>query len=118
MNSIASIKTFPLSTYSASKAASYSLTQALRTELGPKGYCTKCSPGSSRNSYGRCRRFENPADTTVVSEGIINALEAGDFHLFPDEMAKQIEAAYQSFSDNVIMVDFSNNNVEQGRVLL
>jgi hypothetical protein len=36
--------------------------------------------------------FENPADTTVVSEGIINALEAGDFHLFPDEMAKQIEA--------------------------
>jgi hypothetical protein len=46
--------------------------------------------------------FENPADTTVVSEGIINAL--GDFHLFPDEMAKQIEAA-QSFSDNVIMVD-------------
>jgi hypothetical protein len=23
--------------------------------------------------------FENPADTTVVSEGIINALEAGDF---------------------------------------
>jgi hypothetical protein len=24
--------------------------------------------------------FENPADTTVVSEGIINALEAGDFH--------------------------------------
>jgi hypothetical protein len=39
--------------------------------------------------------------------GIINALEAGDFHLFPDEMAKQIEAAYQSFSDNVIMVDFS-----------
>jgi hypothetical protein len=27
--------------------------------------------------------------------------------LFPDEMAKQIEAAYQSFSDNVIMVDFS-----------
>jgi hypothetical protein len=49
--------------------------------------------------------FENPADTTVVSEGIINALEAGDFHLFP--MAKQIEAAYQSFSDNVIMVDFS-----------
>jgi hypothetical protein len=49
--------------------------------------------------------FENPADTTVVSEGI-KCTWAGDFHLFPDEM-KQIEAAYQSFSDNVIMVDFS-----------
>jgi hypothetical protein len=35
--------------------------------------------------------FENPADTTVVSEGIINALEAGDFHLFPDEMANKLK---------------------------
>jgi hypothetical protein len=35
--------------------------------------------------------FENPADTTVVSEGIINALEAGDFHLFPDEMESKLK---------------------------
>jgi hypothetical protein len=34
--------------------------------------------------------FENPADTTVVSEGIINALEAGDFHL-PDEMESKLK---------------------------
>jgi short-subunit dehydrogenase len=36
LNSIASIKNPHLSTYSASKAASYSLTQALRTELDQK----------------------------------------------------------------------------------
>jgi hypothetical protein len=38
--------------------------------------------------------FENPADT-VVSEELLMHLK--HFHLFPDEMAKQIEAAYQSF---------------------
>jgi short-subunit dehydrogenase len=108
MNSIASIKTFHLSTYSASKAASYSLTQALRTELG-QNTVLSVHPGPVATAMADAAGFENPADTTVVSEGIINALEAGDFHLFPDEMAKQIEAAYQSFSDNVIMVDFSNN---------
>lgn len=109
MNSIASVKNFPhLSTYSASKAASYSLTQALRTELGAKGVTVlSVHPGPVATAMGAAAGFENAADTTVVSEGIINALEAGDFHLFPDEMAKQIEAAYQSFSDNVIMVDFS-----------
>jgi len=37
----------------------------------------------------------------------VNALAAGDFHLFPDDMAKQFEAAYQNFSDNFVMADFS-----------
>ena len=37
----------------------------------------------------------------------MNALEAGDFHLFPDDMAKQFEAAYQGFSDSIVMADFS-----------
>jgi NAD(P)-dependent dehydrogenase (short-subunit alcohol dehydrogenase family) len=109
MNSIASVKNFPhLSTYSASKAASYSLTQALRTELGAKGVTVlSVHPGPIATAMAVAAGFENPATTTVVSEGIISALETGDFHLFPDEMAKQIEAAYQNFSDNVIMVDFS-----------
>jgi NAD(P)-dependent dehydrogenase (short-subunit alcohol dehydrogenase family) len=109
MNSIASVKNFPhLSTYSASKAASYSLTQALRTELGAKGVTVlSVHPGPVATAMAVAAGFENAAATTVVSEGIISALETGDFHLFPDEMAKQIEAAYQNFSDNVIMVDFS-----------
>jgi short-subunit dehydrogenase len=108
MNSIASIKTFPTFRPTLPQKARHSLTQALRTELGPKGVTVlSVHPGPVATAMADAAGFENPADTTVVSEGIINALEAGDFHLFPDEMAKQIEAAYQSFSDNVIMVDFS-----------
>lgn len=32
---------------------------------------------------------------------------SGDFHLFPDDLAKQFEAAYQSFADNIVMSDIS-----------
>jgi hypothetical protein len=38
---------------------------------------------------GRCRRFENPADTTVVSEGIINALQV--ISLFVMKWQKQLK---------------------------
>ena len=51
--------------------------------------------------------FDGGESTSSVSEGIFNALRAGDFHLFPDAMAKQFEGAYQSFSNNSVMVDFS-----------
>ncbi|QXP52029.1 SDR family oxidoreductase [Cellulophaga sp. HaHa_2_1] len=109
LNSIASIKNFAhLSTYSASKAASYSLTQGLRTELGAKGVSVlSVHPGPIATDMGSAAGFDDGAATTVVSEGIISALKAGDFHLFPDEMAKQVESAYQSFSDNVVLADFS-----------
>ncbi|WP_353477447.1 Rossmann-fold NAD(P)-binding domain-containing protein [Arenibacter sp. M-2] len=56
---------------------------------------------------GATAGFEDGAATSVVSEGIVNALNVGDIHLFPDEMAKQFEGAYQSFSDNIVMADFS-----------
>ncbi len=109
LNSIASMKNFShLSTYSASKAASYSLTQGLRTELGPKGVSIlSVHPGPVATDMGEAAGFENGASTSVISEGIVKALNAGDFHLFPDEMAKQIEGAYQGFSDNVVLADFS-----------
>jgi hypothetical protein len=51
--------------------------------------------------------FVGGESTSSVSEGIVNALLAGDFHLFPDTMAKQFEGAYQSFSDNIVMANFS-----------
>ncbi|MCK0188548.1 SDR family oxidoreductase [Arenibacter sp. F20364] len=109
LNSIASIKNFPqLSTYSASKAASYSLTQGLRAELKSKGVTVlSVHPGPIATDMGAAAGFDNGASTSIVSEGIVEALKAGDFHLFPDEMAKQFEGAYQGFSDNVVMADFS-----------
>ncbi|WP_299779573.1 SDR family oxidoreductase [uncultured Formosa sp.] len=109
LNSIASIKNFPqLSTYSASKAASYSLTQGLRYELGNKGVTVlSVHPGPIDTDMAATAGFENAAQTSEVSEAIVKALKAGDFHLFPDAMAKQFEGAYQSFSDNIVMANIS-----------
>ncbi len=38
----------------------------------------------------------------LVSDAIIKGLKQGDFHVFPDTMAKQIESAYQHFAENVV----------------
>lgn len=109
LNSIASIKNFvTLSTYSASKAASYSLTQGLRNELKGKGVSVlSVHPGPIDTDMAAQAGFDDGFSASTVSEGIVSALAAGDFHLFPDEMAKQFEAAYQNFSDSIVMSDFS-----------
>ena len=109
MNSVASIKNFAdLSTYSASKAASYSLTQGLREKLGEKGVSVlSVHPGPIDTAMAATAGFEGGESTSKVSEGIVEALEAGEFHLFPDAMAKQFEGAYQSFSDNIVMANFA-----------
>ncbi len=108
LNSVASIKNFPVvATYSASKAASYSLTQALREELGAQGVSVlSVHPGPIDTDMAKQAGLEG-VPTSVVSEGIVAALAAGDFHLFPDEMAKQFETAYQSFSDSIVTADMS-----------
>lgn len=38
----------------------------------------------------------------VVAEGIVSALKAGDFHLFPDTMARDFGGAYQSYAEAII----------------
>ncbi len=109
LNSVASLKNFAhLSTYSASKAASYSLTQGLRSELGAKGVSIlSVHPGPIDTDMAATAGFDTDSTPEVVSEGIVSSLKAGDFHLFPDEMAKQVEGAYQGFSENVVLADFS-----------
>jgi NAD(P)-dependent dehydrogenase (short-subunit alcohol dehydrogenase family) len=109
LNSIASMKNFShLSTYSASKAASYNLTQGLRSELGPKGVTViSVHPGPVATEMGKNAGFEDGASTNTIAEAIAMGLEKGDFHVFPDEMAKQVGAAYEGFSENVVLADFS-----------
>ncbi len=111
LNSVASIKNFShLSTYSASKAAAYSLTQGLRDEFGKKGVSVlSVHPGPIATDMANEAGFDEMAPASTVSEGIVSALAAGEFHLFPDDLAKQFEAAYQSFSDNIVMADFSES---------
>jgi NAD(P)-dependent dehydrogenase (short-subunit alcohol dehydrogenase family) len=86
LNSVASIKCFAdFATYSASKAASYSLTQGLREKLGEKGVAVlSVHPGPIATDMAVQAGFTDGDSTTCVAEGIVSALAAGDFHLFPD----------------------------------
>lgn len=109
LNSVASIKNFNFaSSYSASKAASYTFTQGLKEELGAKGVTVlSVHPGPIATDMASQVDFEETFAPSIVSEGIVNALEAGAFHLFPDDLAKQFGAAYKSFADNIVLADFS-----------
>ncbi len=105
LNSIVSMKCFPdFATYSASKAAAYSITQALREQLEEQGTAVlSVHPGPIATDMGNAAGLMDVAEPpSLVSNGIIDALKAGDFHLFPDSMAKQIGGAYQGFAENIV----------------
>lgn len=105
INSIASLKcSSNFATHSASKAAAYSITQALRELLGQRNTMVlSVHPGliatDMADSAGLAGTAEPPS---VVGEGIVDALKSGEFHLFPDTMARRIGNAYCSFSREVI----------------
>lgn len=105
LNSVASIKNFAaITTYSASKAASYSITQGLKEELAPRGIdVVSVHPGpiatDMADSAGMGDIGEPPA---VVAQAIVAGLESGTFHVFPDAMAKDFEAGYSSYASSVI----------------
>lgn len=105
LNSVASLKCFSnFATYSASKAAAYSITQALHELLGQQGTTVlSVHPGPIATDMAAAAGFTEIAEPpSLVAEGIVGALKTGNFHLFPDSMAKQIGNAYQSFSENII----------------
>ena len=105
INSVASLKNFSsLSTYSISKAASYSITQGLKDALVEKGITVlSVHPGPIATDMANDAGIGDKAESaSLVSEGIVNALKEGVFHLFPDSRAKEIGAAYKSYAANVI----------------
>jgi len=105
LNSIASIKNFvPFTTYSASKAAAYSVTQSLRELLSDQGtFVMSVHPGPIATDMGDAAGLSEIAEpATLVSDAIIKGLKQGAFHVFPDTMAKQVESAYQSYAENIV----------------
>ena len=104
LNSIASLSSFPRATYPASKAAAYSFTQALRPIFKEQGTATlSVHPGPILTDMAISSGFAEGSDLpSVVSEGIVEALKDGDFHLFPDRMAKDFEKAYHNFAEGII----------------
>ena len=107
INSVASLKSASFAvTYCASKAAAYSITQALRELLNEQGTLVlSVHPGPIATDMGDAAGLTEIAEPPVlVPEGIIEALKTGNFHVFPDSMAKQMGSAYKSFAENVIEV--------------
>ncbi|GEA12165.1 SDR family oxidoreductase [Alteromonas sp. KUL49] len=103
LNSVASIKNFlDLTSYSASKAAAYTVTQGLKDELAEKGvHVLSVHPGPIDTDMAAQVGMEGES-ASVVGDGIVSALKAGDFHLFPDSLARDFGGAYQSFAQNII----------------
>ncbi len=104
LNSVASLKAFPdFATYCASKAASYSITQALKDKLAEQGTAVvSVHPGPIDTDMADSAGLDADAPPSVVAESIFNALRDGQFHAFPDPMAQQIGGAYQSFAEQIV----------------
>ena len=104
LNSIASLSSFPRASYPASKAAAYSFTQALRPIFEEQGTAIlSVHPGPILTDMAISSGFAEDSDLpSVVSEGIVASLKAGEFHLFPDKMARDYEKAYRQFAEEII----------------
>jgi len=105
LNSVASIKSFAdFATYCASKAAAYSITQSLRDSLQEQGtQVISVHPGPIATDMAAAAGFGEMAEPTVlVPQGILAALKNGDFHVFPDTMAKQVGGVYENFATNIV----------------
>ncbi|QDT05426.1 3-oxoacyl-[acyl-carrier-protein] reductase FabG [Rubripirellula lacrimiformis] len=112
LNSVASVKTFAeMATYCASKAASYSITQGLRDSLKANGTAVvSVHPGPIQTDMGQEAGFgDSAASPSLVAQSIFDALAAGEFHAWPDPMAEQIGAAYESFAKNVVEADMQES---------
>lgn len=115
INSVASLKcSAGFATHSASKAAAYSITQALRELLCQQGTLVlSVHPGliatGMADNAGLNRAAESPL---VVAEEIVAGLRSGHFHLFPDSLAKRVGEAYESFARNIIETDIPEYHPE------
>lgn len=108
LNSVVSVKCFAdFSTYCASKAAAYSITQALRDLLRKQGTAVlSVHPGPiATDMAGKAGLSDMAEPPSLVAEGIVSSLKAGDFHLFPDTMARKVESAYRDFAERVVERD-------------
>lgn len=110
LNSVASMTSFPdFATYCASKAAAYSITQALRVTLGQQGtQVVSVHPGPIDTDMGDSAGFKDiAAPPEDVANELIQALQSGEFHAFPDPRAKEVGDAYASFAKAVVESDES-----------
>lgn len=110
LNSIVSMKCFPdFTTYCASKAAAYAVTQALKFQLAEQGTrVVSIHPGPIATDMGNAAGLADVAEpANLVADALIEALAGEEFHVWPDATAKQIGDAYESFAKNVVEVELT-----------
>jgi NAD(P)-dependent dehydrogenase (short-subunit alcohol dehydrogenase family) len=95
INSIASLVNFPgAATYSASKAASHSLTQAQRRDL-PHFLVIGVYPGPIDTDMAENAPFDKEPPS-AVAEAIMDALQNGTEDIYPDVMARQLRDGWKT----------------------
>ena len=106
LNSVASFRCSgkDVATYSATKAAAYSITQALAQELAPHGVrVLSVHPGPVRTEMLPERLRALAAAPSAVAEEVVRALADGTpLHVFPDPHAKQLAKIMQPFLTKVV----------------
>ncbi len=110
LNSVVSMKTFAnVSTYSASKAAAYSITQSLRETLGEQGTeVYSVHPGPIKTDMIIGSAYEDMGESPAqVGEALVQAMRAGEFHVWTDSMSRQIGNAYESFARDIVEADLA-----------
>ena len=95
--SIAALTNFPLfMSYSFSKAALHSLTQASRLFLGAQGtQVFGIYPGPVDTDMAEEVEFEKTSPS-VVANAILDGVEAGTEEIYPDPMAEQFGAGFEA----------------------
>lgn len=124
LNSVASLRCAApnMATYSASKAAAFSLTQALRQELGALGvHVISVHPGPIATDMiadmPALASVAPPAST--VAKSVIDAIVGNSeppFLVFPDKKAKGLGKTYESFAE--IVIEQGNAFGAEGRCTL
>jgi NAD(P)-dependent dehydrogenase (short-subunit alcohol dehydrogenase family) len=95
INSIASFVNFPIAgTYSASKAAAHSLTQAQRRDLN-NSLVIGVYPGPIDTAMAEDVPFDK-VPPSVVADALIEALQQGTEDVFPDPMAQQLYEGFKA----------------------
>ncbi|RYZ09181.1 MAG: SDR family NAD(P)-dependent oxidoreductase [Myxococcales bacterium] len=95
--SLASLASVPtMGGYSASKAAAYSITQALRAELGAQRIEVLAAlPGPIDTDMVKSLDLPK-ASPTDVARGIVRGIAGGEEEIFPDPMAAQMGELWRS----------------------
>jgi len=99
---VVSLASMPaLGGYSASKAAAFSMTQALRAELGKKGIAVHAVfPGPVDTDMSRSITLPKTSPE-VVARAILDGVERGDEDICPDPMSREVFAKWSNAPKDV-----------------